>query len=53
MLGDDHSHMGWSGDMKSYVVMVVILDFIFMFLGFDLVLYILGYFTYYMSHYLG
>ena len=24
MLGDDHSHMGGSGDMKSYVVMVAI-----------------------------
>ena len=40
-------------DMKSYVVMVVIWDFIFMFLDLDLVLYILGYFTFYVLHYLG
>ena len=49
MLGDDHFLMGGSGDMKSDVVMVAIVfiwDFIFMFLGFDLVLYILGYFTF-------
>ena len=44
------------GDMKSDVVMVVIVliwDFIFMFLCLDLVLYIEGYFTFYMSQYLG
>ena len=43
-------------DMKLDVVMVatvLIRDFIFMLLGLDLVLYILGYFTFYMSHYLG
>ena len=43
-------------DMKSDVVIVAIVliwDFIFMFLGFDLVLYILGYYTFYMLHYLG
>ena len=42
-------------DMKSDVVMVEIVliwDFIFMFLCFDLVLYIEGYFTFDMSHYL-
>ena len=38
--------------MKSDVVMVAIVDFIFMFLCLDMVLYILGYFTFYMSHYL-
>ena len=56
VLGDDHSHMGGSDDMKSSVVMVAIMliwDFIFMFLELDLVLYILGYFTLYMSHYSG
>ena len=53
MLGDDHSHMGGSGDMKSDVVMVAIVDFIFMFLCLDMVLYILGYFTFYVSHYSG
>ena len=40
-------------DMKSNVVMVAIVliwDFIFMFLCLDMVLYILGYFTFYMSH---
>ena len=45
MLGDDHSHMWGSGDTKSYFVMVAILliqDFIFMFLCLDLVLYIEG-----------
>ena len=52
MLGDDHSHMGGSGDMKSDVVMVKIWDFIFMFLCLDMVLYILGYYTFYMSRYL-
>ena len=41
------------GDMKLGVVMVAIGDFIFMLLGLDLVLYILLYFTFYMSHYLG
>ena len=42
--------------MKSDVVMVAIVliwDFIFMFLCLDMVLYILGYFTFYMSHYSG
>ena len=53
VLGDDHSHMGGSGDMKSDVVMVAIGDFIFMFLCSDIVLYIEGYFTFYMWHYLG
>ena len=53
MLGDDHSHMGGSGDMKSDVVIVVIVHFIFMFLCLDMVLYIEGYFTFDMSHYLG
>ena len=56
MLGDDHSHMGGSGDMKSDIVMVeivLIVDFIFMFLCLDLVLYIEGYFTFYLSHYSG
>ena len=46
MLGDDHSHMVGIGDMKLGAVMVVIGDFIFMLLGLDLVLYILGYFTF-------
>ena len=44
------------GDMKSDVVMVeivLIVDFIFMFLCLDLVLYIEGYYTFYISHYLG
>ena len=53
MLGDDHSHMGGSGDMKSDIVMVeivLIVDFIFMFLCLDLVLYILGYCTFDLSH---
>ena len=53
---DDHSHMGGSHDIKSSAVMVAIMliwDFIFMFLELDLVLYILGYFTFYMSHYSG
>ena len=49
MLGDDHSHMGGSSDMKSDVVMVAIGDFIFMFLCFDFVLYILGHFTLYIT----
>ena len=40
-------------DMKSNVVMVAIGDFIFMFLCLDMVLYIGGHFTFYMSHYLG
>ena len=56
MLGDDHSHMGGSGDMKSDVVMVeivLIVDFIFTFLCLDLVLYIEAHYTFYMSHYLG
>ena len=53
MLGDDHSHMGGSGDIKSGVVMVAIGDLIFMLLGLDLGLYILEYFVFYMSHYLG
>ena len=53
MLGDDHSHMGGSGDMKSDVIMVAIGDFIFMFLCLYLVLYIEGYFTFYLSHYSG
>ena len=47
---------GGSGDMKSGVVMVAIVlirDFIFMFLCLDLVLYILGCFACYISHYLG
>ena len=47
---------GTLSDMKSSVVMVAIMliwDFIFMFLELDLVLYILGYFTFYMSHYSG
>ena len=42
--------------MKLAVVMVAIVliwDFIFMFLCFDLVLYIEGYSAFYMSHYLG
>ena len=46
MLGDNHSHMGGSGDMKSDVLMVAIVlicDFIFMLLGLDVVLYIEGY----------
>ena len=46
MLGDDHSHMGGSDDMKSGAVIVEIVwigDSIFMFLGLDLVLYIVGY----------
>ena len=56
VLGDDHSHMGGSGDMKLYVVMVAIVliwDSILMLLGLDLVLYILGYFIFYLSHYSG
>ena len=43
-------------DMKSDVAMVeivLIMDFIFMFLCLDLVLYIEGYFTFYISHYSG
>ena len=46
MLGEDHSHMGGSDNMKSGVVMVAIMsfcDFIFIVLGLDLVLYIEGY----------
>ena len=46
VLGDDHSHMGGSDDMKSdfvIVKIVLIWDFIFMFLGLDVVLYIVGY----------
>ena len=45
VLGDDHSLMGGSDDMKSGVVKVEIVfsgDFIFMFLGLDVVLYIEG-----------
>ena len=56
VLGDDHSHMGGSGDMKSDIVMVkivLIVDFIFMLLCMDVVLYILGYCTFYLSHYSG
>ena len=45
MLRDDHTHM-WGGDtMKSGVVMVAIVsiwNFIFMLLGLNLVLYIVG-----------
>ena len=44
---------GGSDDMKSDVVMVeivLIVDFIFMFLCLDLVLYIEGYFSLYISH---
>ena len=51
MLGDDHPHMGGSVDMKSDVVMVAIVliwDFIFMFLCLDMVLYILQYFIYHI-----
>ena len=43
-------------DMKSDVVMVEIVliwDFIFMFLCLDMVLYIEGYFPFYLSYYLG
>ena len=39
MLGDDHSHMGGSDDMKSDVIvveLVLIWDFIFMFLCLDM-----------------
>ena len=42
--------------MKSGVEMVAIVlicDFIFMLLGLDLVLYLVGYYTLYMLHYLG
>ena len=39
--------------MKSDVAMVAIGDFIFMFLCLDMVLYIEGHFTFYISHYLG
>ena len=49
MLRDDHSHIGGSGDMESDVVIVTIVliwDFMFMFLCLDMVLYILGYFTF-------
>ena len=56
MLEDNHSHIGGSDDMKSSVVMVAIMliwDFICMFLELDLVLYILGCFTFYMLHYSG
>ena len=56
VLGDDHSHIGGSDDIKSDVVMVEIVliwDFIFMFLCLDIVLYIEGYFPFYLSHYLG
>ena len=45
VLGDDHSLMGGSDDMKSGVVIVEVvcsLDFIFMFLRLDRVLYIWG-----------
>ena len=38
--------------MKSGVVIVLIWDFIFMLLGLDLVLYIVGYHTFYMLYYL-
>ena len=44
--------MGSVADMKSAVVMVatvLIWDFIFMFLCLDMVLYILGYYTFYIS----
>ena len=43
-------------DLKSAVIMVEIVliwDFIFMFLCLDMVLYSEGYFTFYMLHYLG
>ena len=56
MLRDDHSHMGGSGDMKLDVVIVaivLIVDFIFIFLCLDMVLYILGYCAFYLSHYSG
>ena len=56
VLRNDHSYMGGSGDMKSDVVMVEIVliwDFMFVFLCLDIVLYILGYFTFYISYYLG
>ena len=46
MLGDNHSHLGGFDDMKLGVVImaiVLILDFIFMLLGLDMVLYIVGY----------
>ena len=43
MLGDDHSHIEGSGDVKSSVVMVAIGDFIFTLLALDLFLYIEGY----------
>ena len=39
--------------MKLDVVMVALGDFIFMFLRLDMVLYILGYSIFYISHYLG
>ena len=48
--------IGAGSDMKLDVVMVAIVliwDFIFMFLCFDLVLYIEGYFLFYLSQYLG
>ena len=56
MLGDDYYDIEGSGDMKSGVVMVaivLIVDFIFMFLCLDLVLHIEGYFTFYILYYLG
>ena len=46
MLKDDHSHMGECEDMKlgSLIVEIVLIgDFIFMFLELDLILYIVGY----------
>ena len=45
MLGEDHSHMGGSDDMRSGVCIeeiVVIVDFIFMFLSLNMVMYIVG-----------
>ena len=55
-IGNKGSVQSTTHDMKSGVVMVaivLIVDFIFMFLGLDLVFYIEGYFTFYKSHYLG
>ena len=53
VLGDDHSHMGGSDDMKADVVIMEILyigDFIFMFLGLNVVLYIVGYVLHCICH---
>ena len=53
VLGDDHSHMGGSDDMKSGVCIeeiVVMVDFIFMLLSLDMVMYIVGYFTVHYIH---